>query len=314
MFNNRPVNKLVFPSMACTFGAASTSFSKKMVKKTKSSEKWRQLLAFAIVTPNPFVISNKILNEIFIASFSILFKISQDQPLAVLSNMVSSGRLLSVLEAKQFLSIGSSVLENWTNQIETESMSLEAIFLVELTSFVHLATLKIAKSLVVPESDSLSAAIVLHNVPLGVFAADIKTVLSVFDVITCVVLKSAGIWQYAVIYFENLVAVTSALNHWFKTKLTSVLPVFSEFPLLVAVVSPVAIVDPLVFSQLASLESDLAKLSVLVESIVKPVGSMVKVFEQFVNGNLVSSFAFGLRVNEVLVYISIFSRAVGKLE
>ncbi|KAG9300003.1 hypothetical protein G9A89_009731 [Geosiphon pyriformis] len=94
----------------------------------------------------------------------------------------------------------------------------------------------------------------------------------------------------------------------------SVPPVFSEFSPLVAAVSPIAVVDSLVFSWLAFLESDLAKLSVLVESIVKPVGSMVKVFEQFVNSDLVSSFALGLRVNEVLVYMSTFSRAVGKLE
>ncbi|KAG9293637.1 hypothetical protein G9A89_018974 [Geosiphon pyriformis] len=75
-----------------------------------------------------------------------------------------------------------------------------------------------------------------------------------------------------------------------------------------------AIEDSLVSFQLAFLESDLAKLSVLVEFIVKPVGFMVKVFEQFVNSNLVSSSVLGLRVNEVLIHISIFSRAVSKLE
>ncbi|KAG9295896.1 hypothetical protein G9A89_006635 [Geosiphon pyriformis] len=63
-------------------------------------------------------------------------------------------------------------------------------------------------------------------------------------------------------------------------------------------------------TQLVFLKSDLAKLSVLVEFIVKFVGSIVKVFKQFVNGDLVSSTAFGLRVNKVLVYISIFSKAI----
>ncbi|KAG9287635.1 hypothetical protein G9A89_023985 [Geosiphon pyriformis] len=272
-------------------------------------------------------------------------------------------------------------------------VSLEAVFLVELTSSVCLATLKIAKFLVVSESGSFSAAVVLHNMPLGVSAADIKTAPSVFGVITHVVLKPAGIWQYVVIHFKNLVAVTSALKHWLiLTKLVnfspgctafeisdmvsqvgadldlavvktgtlrkchiwwetsscwhcfqcqeishlamdckvasllpfkapkmfkphfvgflsyakaSVPPVLSEFPLLVAAAFSVTLV---------SLESDLAKLSVLVESIVKSVGFMVKVFEQFVNNNLVSSFALGLRVNKVLVYMSTFSRAVGKLE
>ncbi|KAG9287765.1 hypothetical protein G9A89_017360 [Geosiphon pyriformis] len=90
----------------------------------------------------------------------------------------------------------------------------------------------------------------------------------------------------------------------------SVPSVLSEFLFLVAFAPSVAVEDSLVFSQLASLESDLAKLFVLVESIVKLVGSMVKVFEQFVNGNLVSSSALGLRVNKVLVYMNTFSKAV----
>ncbi|KAG9299322.1 hypothetical protein G9A89_013970 [Geosiphon pyriformis] len=247
-------------------------------------------------------------------------------------------------------------------------VSLEAAFLVELTSSVCLTTLKITKSLVVPESGSLFAAIVLHNVPLDVFAADIKTAFSIFGVIIHVVLKPTGIWQYVVVYFKNLVVATSVLNHWsvlvgkdsiwillfvnqqetivscdrFKAKLVnlplgytafeisdmapkmfkphfvsslsyakaSVPPVLSEFPPLVAAAPSVTVVNSLVSSWLTFLESDLAKLSVLIESIVKSVGSMVKVFEQFVNGNLVSSSAFGLRVNEILVYISTFNKAV----
>ncbi|KAG9301251.1 hypothetical protein G9A89_012634 [Geosiphon pyriformis] len=90
---------------------------------------------------------------------------------------------------------------------------LKAAFLVELTSFVHLATLKIAKSLVVSESGSLFAAVILHNVPLDVFTADIKTAFSVFGMITYVVLNPAGIWQYVVVHFENLVAAIFAFNY-----------------------------------------------------------------------------------------------------
>ncbi|KAG9305276.1 hypothetical protein G9A89_003360, partial [Geosiphon pyriformis] len=93
-------------------------------------------------------------------------------------------------------------------------VSLEAAFLVEFMSSVHLITLKIAKSLVVSESGSPFATVALHNVPLDMSATNIKTAFSVFGVITRVVLKPAGIWQYIVIYFENLVVVTSAVNHW----------------------------------------------------------------------------------------------------
>ncbi|KAG9287539.1 hypothetical protein G9A89_019600 [Geosiphon pyriformis] len=86
-----------------------------MVKKTRSSEKWGQSLASAIVTPNPFVVPNEILDEISIASSGTLSKMGQNQPLAVLPNVVSSGRLLPVLEAKQFFSVGSPVLGNWAD-------------------------------------------------------------------------------------------------------------------------------------------------------------------------------------------------------
>ncbi|KAG9291118.1 hypothetical protein G9A89_012990 [Geosiphon pyriformis] len=199
------------------------------------SEKWGQSLAFAIVTPNLFVVFNKILNEISIASFGMLFKMGLDQPLAVLPNVVSSSRLLLVLKAKQSSPVGSPVLENWTDQIETESsFSLvsgatssgaweiitshqkfaDAVFLVELTSSVYLATLKIVKSLMISESGSPSAVVVLYDVPLGVFAANIKTALSVFGMVIYVVLKSASIWQYVVVHFKKLDSAMLALNHW----------------------------------------------------------------------------------------------------
>ncbi|KAG9286215.1 hypothetical protein G9A89_014201 [Geosiphon pyriformis] len=268
VFNNRSVNKLVFLSIASTSGAASIISLKKIVKKTKSSEKWRQLLASAIITPNSFVVLNEILDEISVASSSMLSKMGQDQLLAVLPNMMSSGRLSLVLEAKQSFSVGLSVLGNWADQMKTESsppletitshqrfagwmastlvsgatfkiklayfktvfqlvhgflgaksvskdnvklfcvefasqVSLEAVFLVELTSFVHLATLKIARSLVISKFGSLSAAVVLYNVLLGVSAANIKTAFNVFGGVACVVLKPAG-----------LNFVVSALNHW----------------------------------------------------------------------------------------------------
>ncbi|KAG9290657.1 hypothetical protein G9A89_011620 [Geosiphon pyriformis] len=351
VFNNRPVNKLVFSSMASTSSVASTSSSKKMVKKTKSSEKWEQSLASAIVIPNFFVVSNEILDKIFVVSSGMSFKMGQDQPLAVLPNVVSFGRSLPVLKAKQSLFVGLSVLENWTNQLKTKSspplvfgaisssawetiincqrfarwvasalvpgatfkiklayikavfqsvhgflnaksvlkdniklfcvefafqVSLKAVFLVELTSSIYLATLKIAKSLVVSESGLSSTTVALCNVLLDVFAVDIKMALSVFGSVIHVVLKSPF--------------------------------------LLLFVFSPVVVGNPLVLSYLFSLKSDLTKLSALVESIVKPISSLVTAFEQFINSDLVLSSAFDLRINEVLVHMSSFSRTVNKLE
>ncbi|KAG9287339.1 hypothetical protein G9A89_023710 [Geosiphon pyriformis] len=295
IFNNRPVNKLVFSFIASISGASSTSSSKKIVKKTKSLEKWEQSLVFVIVTLNFFVVPNEILDEISITSSGISSKIGLNQPLAVLPNMVFSGKSLSVLEAKQSSSVGSSVLKNWSDQMETKlssslvsdatsggawetiaslygflgaksvskdnvklfcvefasQVSLEVVSLVELTSFIHLAIvtrntsgnckdidfssaskkeyinthnnqelknnlhhnskkkafsvtqlnitrkpfrntiLKIAKSLVVSESGFFSTAVVLHDMLLGIFAADIKTALSVFGVVTLLVDKDS---------------------------------------------------------------------------------------------------------------------------
>ncbi|KAG9292821.1 hypothetical protein G9A89_006382 [Geosiphon pyriformis] len=368
-----------------------------MVKKTKSSEKWEQSLASAIITPNSFVIPN----EISIASSSMLSKISQDQPLAVLLNVVSFSKSLPVLEAKQSSSVKSPVLRNWVNQIETElfpllvfgttfdgtwktitscqkfagwvtsTLVLGATFKIKLAyvkavfqsvhgflgvNSVHLATLKIAKFLVIFESGSPFTAVVLHDVLLNMFTIDIKMTLSVFVSIICVVLKPAGIWQYVVNPLSGKSNKTILSHNKFKTKLSghyfqfalvtfdsqadldstivktnckiSLSPplkfskVFTphfvgsksyaktsaslnspEFPLLLPFVS-----SPVIF------KSDLTKLSALVKSIVKSIGSLVTTFEQFINNNLVLSSALDLKINKILVHMSFFSRTVDKLE
>ncbi|KAG9301475.1 hypothetical protein G9A89_006572 [Geosiphon pyriformis] len=375
--------------------------------------------------------------------------------------MVFSNKSLLVLKAKQLFSVVSPVFENWIDQKETESslslvfgvatggsvhgflgaksvsknnvklfyvefasqVSLEAVFLVELTSSVYLTTLKIAKSLVISKSGSFFAAVVLCNMLLGVSAANIKTALNVFGGVIYIVLKLIGIWQYVVVYFKKLDSAVTALNYWsilvdknnirifflvnqnetilfhnkFKTKLVNFLSdcmvfeindmisqvggqtcfilyfpksdycfqfalidlntvilktstlknaifgrkllvagiialsrfskalkvfkphlvgflsyikasaplVLSEFFLLMAFVSSVAIKNSLVFFRLVFLESDLAKLFVLVESIVKPIGFIIKIFEQFVNDDLVLSIALGLRVNKVMEMVAL---------
>ncbi|KAG9291530.1 hypothetical protein G9A89_021949 [Geosiphon pyriformis] len=194
VFNNRPVNKLVFLSIDSTSGAS---------------------------------------DKISVALFGMLSKMDQNQPLVMLPNVVSSGRSLLVLEAKQSPFVGSPVFENWVvlgklllvvkdllDNMKLFCMefasqqSLKAAFLVELTSSVSLVILKIAKSLMVSKSGSSPAAVMLCNVPLGVFATDIKLALSVFGSVTCIVLKPAGIWQYVVVYFEKLDSAVSALKHW----------------------------------------------------------------------------------------------------
>ncbi|KAG9303739.1 hypothetical protein G9A89_018636 [Geosiphon pyriformis] len=262
-------------------------------------------------------------------------------------------------------------------------VSLEAVFLVELTSFVHLTTLKIAKFLVISESGFPSAAVVLHDVPLVLvdkgsirilplvnqnktilsydkFKAKLVNLLSgctafeISDMIfqvggqTCFIpcsSKSGYCSQFALVTFGSQADLDSAIVKTEMSHLAANCKVFSPsspklskmftpcfvgpksyaktsaplsssgfLPLLSLVFSSVAVDDPLVLSRLSFLESDLTKLSVLVESIVKSIGFLVATFEQFINGDLVSSSAFGLKINKILVHMGSFSKTVGKLE
>ncbi|KAG9297525.1 hypothetical protein G9A89_001465 [Geosiphon pyriformis] len=100
----------------------------------------------------------------------------------------------------------------------------------------------------------------------------------------------------------------------FKPHFVSFLSYTKAFALLVASAFSVAVADSLMFSQLASLEFGLAKLSMLVNSIVKSVDSLITTFEQFIKGDLVSSSKLGNKVNELMVHLSAFSKSVNKLE
>ncbi|KAG9296002.1 hypothetical protein G9A89_011854 [Geosiphon pyriformis] len=188
-----------------------------MVKKTKSSKKWKQSLVSVIVTPNLFVVPNEILDEISVASFDIFAGWVASILVLGATFKIKLVYVKTVFQSVHgFLGAKSMLKDNvklFCVKFASQ-MSLEAAFLVELTSFVYLATLKIAKSLVISESGSLSAAVALHDVPLGMSVANIKMALSVFGSVTYVVLKLVGIWQYVVVYFEKLNSAVSALNHW----------------------------------------------------------------------------------------------------
>ncbi|KAG9304315.1 hypothetical protein G9A89_019877 [Geosiphon pyriformis] len=176
-------------------------------------------------------------------------------------------------------------------------VSLETAFLVELTSFVHLATLKIAKSLVVSEFGSLSAAVVLYDVPLSVPAANIKTVLSVFGDITYVVLKPTGIW-HSQADLDSTIVKTGTLRKyhiWWETPGCQYCFKCQEL-------------NHLIVDCKVSLP-----LSLKFSKMFIPCFVDLKSYAKFINGNLVSSSAFGLRINEVLVHMSSFSRTVNKL-
>ncbi|KAG9303755.1 hypothetical protein G9A89_018652 [Geosiphon pyriformis] len=129
IFNNKPVNKLVFPALT-TSTITSTTTTSQMAMKVKNSKKQQQAVTTAMVTLNPFVVPDEIFGKISTAAASPLLdmngnssstspKMGQDQLLAVLPDVVLSGRLLPIPVAKQ--SINPDDLKNWTDQMEMES-------------------------------------------------------------------------------------------------------------------------------------------------------------------------------------------------
>ncbi|KAG9297411.1 hypothetical protein G9A89_009495 [Geosiphon pyriformis] len=130
IFNNRPVNKLVFPALTTPTTTTTTIFALQMTAKAKNSKKQQQAVTIAMVALNPFVVSDEIFSKISRAAASPLSdmdgnssdtspKMGQDQPLAILSDVVISSRSSPIPVAKQF--INSDDLKDWADQMEMES-------------------------------------------------------------------------------------------------------------------------------------------------------------------------------------------------
>ncbi|KAG9301584.1 hypothetical protein G9A89_016654 [Geosiphon pyriformis] len=308
-----------------------------------------------MVTLNPFVVPDEIFSKIFTAaaspisdmdgnSSSISPKMGQDQPLAVLPDVVLSSRSSPIPVAKQ--SINPDDLKDWADQMEMESTEcLNGATKVAIGDEVFLTTLKIVRSSGVASVSYPSLSVALCDVLLGAFSDDIKSALGIFGVVTSVKLKPAGLWQYAVVNFKDTFSAAAALSNWsvlvrkdsvrilpianqkevissrdaFKAKLvnlpfgctafkisnlvfqlsslvgaksyakaaTSVVPpvaaaadmglAFSTSSKVVVPLLPVASSgsDVAVNARLASLETQLSELSLLIKSIVEPVGSLV---------------------------------------
>ncbi|KAG9300842.1 hypothetical protein G9A89_004472 [Geosiphon pyriformis] len=102
IFNNRPVNKLVFPALT-TPTITSTTTASQMAMKAKNSKKQQQAVTTTMVTPNFFVVPDEIFSKISTAAASLISdidgnssgkspKMGQDQPLAGLPDVVLSSR------------------------------------------------------------------------------------------------------------------------------------------------------------------------------------------------------------------------------
>ncbi|KAG9284780.1 hypothetical protein G9A89_003703 [Geosiphon pyriformis] len=129
IFNNRPFNKLVFPALT-TPTTTSTTTASQMAAKAKNPKKQQQAVTTAMVTLNPFVVPDEIFSKISTATASLIpdmdgnnsgtsLKMGQDQPLAVLPDVVLSSRSLPIPVAKQ--SINPDDLKDWADQMEMES-------------------------------------------------------------------------------------------------------------------------------------------------------------------------------------------------
>ncbi|KAG9292553.1 hypothetical protein G9A89_006924 [Geosiphon pyriformis] len=247
IFNNRPVNKLVFPALT-TLTTTSTTTASQMAAKAKNPKKQQQAVTTAMVTPNPFVVPDEIFSKISTVAASPIPdmdgnssntspKLGQDQPLAVLSDVVLSGRSSPIPVVKQ--SINPDDLKDWADQIEMESTVPSPVFgasnadavklfcvefasqeclngatKVAISDEIFLTTLKIAWSLGVASVFFSSLSVALCNIPLGASFDDIKSALGIFGVVTSVKLKPAGLWQYAVVSFKNIFSAAAALSNW----------------------------------------------------------------------------------------------------
>ncbi|KAG9299681.1 hypothetical protein G9A89_006397 [Geosiphon pyriformis] len=104
IFNNRPVNKLVFSTLTTSTTTTTISTASQMTVKAKNSKKQQQAVTTAMVTPNSFVVPDEIFGKISTAAASPFPdmddnnsstspKMGQDQLLAVLSNVILFSRL-----------------------------------------------------------------------------------------------------------------------------------------------------------------------------------------------------------------------------
>ncbi|KAG9296589.1 hypothetical protein G9A89_015181 [Geosiphon pyriformis] len=326
----------------------------------------QQTVTTAMITLNSFVVPDEIFGKIFIAAASPLpdidgnssstsSKMSQDQPLTVLPDVILFSRLLPIPVAKQ--SINLDDLKDWTDQMEIEStvsppvfgaadgdawknvngcqrfsgwvafnLVLGAIFKIKMALLgslfqllsgciglksvsqdaiklfcvefasqeslnnatkvaisdeVFLITLKIAQSSDVASVSSPSLSVVLRDIPLGTSSNNIKTALGIFGVITSVKLKPAGLCGP-----KNFKSSFVESKSYAKTAAFVVLSGAAAADMNLNFDSPPKTVTPMLLAvssvpnfavefRLASLESHLGKLSVLIKFLVESVGALV---------------------------------------
>ncbi|KAG9289242.1 hypothetical protein G9A89_022552 [Geosiphon pyriformis] len=189
IFNNKPVNKLVFSALT-TFTITTTITASQMAMKAKNSKKQQQAVTTAMVTPNPFVVSDKIFGKIFIAAVSFFTDMDGN----------SSGTSSKMGKIYHWLCYAVKLFY------------IEFVFQKSLNSVIKVAIGNESSGVVFFSSPFLLVA--FCNVLLGTSFDNIKSALGIFSVVISVKLKPAGLWQYVVVYFKDTFFAVAALIHW----------------------------------------------------------------------------------------------------
>ncbi|KAG9299995.1 hypothetical protein G9A89_009723 [Geosiphon pyriformis] len=230
---------LVFLTLTTSTTTITTTASQ-MDIKAKNSKKQQQAVTTAMVTPNSFVVPDKI----FIAKQSInpddlkdwadQMEMESTVPPPV-SGAADGGAWENVNGRQRFSGqVASNLLLPGCIGLKSvlqDAESLNGAIKVAIGEEVLLTTLKIARSSGVAFVSSFPLSVALCNVPLGTSPDDIKAALGIFGVVTSVKLKPAGLWQYAVVYFKDIFSAAEAFKHWsvlVKKDNVRILPVVNQ--------------------------------------------------------------------------------------
>ncbi|KAG9305990.1 hypothetical protein G9A89_009314 [Geosiphon pyriformis] len=200
IFNNKPVNKLVFPAL--TTSTTSTISTLQMTTKAKNSKKQQQAITTAMVISNSFVVPDEIL-EIELSTFPPV------------SGVVDSGAWINVNGQQKFSGWVASTL------VPGATFKIKMALLMAIGNKIFLTTLKIAQSSGVASVSFPSLLVVLHDISLGTSSNDIKTALGIFGIVMSVKLKPAGLWQYAVVNFKDTSSAANVFSYWSVLKAIS---------------------------------------------------------------------------------------------
>ncbi|KAG9284507.1 hypothetical protein G9A89_014111 [Geosiphon pyriformis] len=189
-----------------------------MAAKAKNSKKQQQTVTTAMVILNPFVVTDEIFGKISTAAASPLSdmngnssntssKMGQDQPLAVLPDVVLSSRSSPIPVVKQL--IISDDFKDWTDQMEMKSTAPPLISGAADGG----AWENIAWSSGVASVSSTPLSVALCNVPLGTPSDNIKSALGIFGVVTSFIsFAAAALTHWSVLVRKDSIRILLVVN------------------------------------------------------------------------------------------------------